>query len=121
MSIRLNDLGQSWCHLDVLQRYDTPGLLVCRELKIVETVVIQDEPASLPALVASSLLPQPALLVWVEESVHQVIAIILGDLEGLRLDAEIITIFRLTNFFPGNTFTFHKATPTAPWGDSRHR
>ena len=89
MSIRLNDLGESWCHLDVLQRYDAPGLLVCGELKIVETVVVQDEPASLPALVAPSLLPQPALLVWVEESVHQVIAVILRDLKRLRFDAVI--------------------------------
>ena len=46
-------------------------------------------PQVLPGICTSSpaaLLPQPALLVGVEEGVHQVVAVVLGDLEGLRLD-----------------------------------
>ena len=74
-------------YLYVLERNDSPRLLVCCELKIVQTVVIEDEPSSLPALVSASLLPEPSFLVRVKESVHQVIAIVLGDLERLRLDA----------------------------------
>ncbi len=35
----------------------------------------------------AALLAKPALLVGVEESVHQVVPIVLWDLEGLRLDA----------------------------------
>ena len=74
-------------YLYVFERNYSPRLLVCCELKIVQTVVIEDEPSSLPALVSASLLPEPSFLVRVKESVHQVIAIVLGDLERLRLDA----------------------------------
>ena len=38
---------------------------------------------------APTLLPEPSLLVRVEESVHEVIAVIFRDLEGLLLDAVI--------------------------------
>ena len=41
----------------------------------------------LPALVSSSLLPQPSFPVRIEERVHEVVAVVLRDLEGLRLDA----------------------------------
>ena len=42
--------------------------------------------------VVHTLFPQPALLVRVEERMHQVIAIILGDLEWLLLNALIQTL-----------------------------
>ena len=74
-------------HPDVLEGDDAPGLLVGGELEVVEAVVVEDEPAALPALVAPALLPQPALAVGVEERVHQVVAVVLRDLERLRLDA----------------------------------
>lgn len=48
---------------DVLERDDAARLLVGRELKIVEAVVVQDEPASLPGLVPAALLPKPALAI----------------------------------------------------------
>ena len=76
-----------WSHLNVFQGDDAPRFLVRGELEVVETVVVEDEPPPLPALVPAALLPQPAFLVGVEEGVHQVVAVILGDLEGLRLDA----------------------------------
>ena len=77
-------------HLNIFQGYDASGLLVCRELEIIQTVVVEDEPPPLPALVPPALFPQPALLVRIEERVHEVIAIVLRDLERLRLDAEMI-------------------------------
>ena len=79
-------------HLNVFQGDDAPWLLVCCELKVIQTVVIEDEPSPLPALVTPTLLPQPALLVRVEECVHQVVTVILRDLERLRLDTEIIDV-----------------------------
>ena len=41
-------------HLNVLQRDDAEWLLVGRVLEVVETVVVQYEPPSLPALVTSA-------------------------------------------------------------------
>ena len=41
-----------------------------------------------------TLLPEPALLVGVEEGVHQIIAIVLWYLEGLGLDALVKTLQR---------------------------
>ena len=78
-----------WSHLNVFQGDDAPRFLVRGELEVVETVVVEDEPSPLPALVPAALLPQPTLLVRVEEGVHQVIAVILRDLERLRFDAVI--------------------------------
>lgn len=80
-------------HGEVLQRYDSPGLLVCGELKVVETVVRQDEPAPFPRLHAASQFEQPALTVGVEEGMSEVIAVILRDGEGFALDAveEVLT------------------------------
>lgn len=74
-------------YLNVLQRYDSSGLFVCRVLEVIEAVVVEDEPSPLPRLVAAALLHEPALAVRVEERVHEVVAVVLGDLEGLRLDA----------------------------------
>lgn len=70
-------------HLDILQRYNTAWLLVSRVLKIVQAVVIQNEPSTFPGLVASTLLQQPTLLVRIEERVHQIITIILRYFEWL--------------------------------------
>ena len=41
-----------------------------------------------------TLLPQPALLVRVEEGVHQVVAVVLRDLERLLLDAVVQALQR---------------------------
>ena len=76
-------------HPDVLQRDDAPWLLVRRELEVVEAIVVQDKPPPFPALVAASLLPEPALPIGVEEGVHEVVAVVLGDLEGLGFDAVV--------------------------------
>jgi hypothetical protein len=76
-------------NLDVFQRNDPPGLLVRSVLKVVEAIVIQDEPPPLPAFYPTTLLPQPALFVRVEKGMHQVVAIIFRDFEWLRLDAFI--------------------------------
>ena len=81
-------------HLDILQRYDAPGLLVCGKFKVVKTIVIENEPSSLPTLVSAPLLPQPTLLVRVEESVHQVVAIILRNFKWLSFYAENCVISR---------------------------
>lgn len=40
--------------LDVLQWNDAARLLVCGVLEVVEAIVVEDEPAPLPALVAST-------------------------------------------------------------------
>ena len=96
---------------DVLKWDYSSRFLVGRELEVVETVVVEDEPSSLPTLVPktiilnevhprsqleqnipklrappATLFPEPALLVRVEEGVHQVVPVVLRDLEGLRLD-----------------------------------
>ena len=42
--------------------------------------------ASLGHLLPAPLLPEPALFVRVEESVHQVIPVVLGNLERLSFD-----------------------------------
>ena len=75
--------------LNILQGNDTARFLVRGELKVVETIIIENEPSSLPALVSAALLPQPTLLVRIEEGVHQIIAIILRDLEWFSFDALI--------------------------------
>ena len=71
---------------DVLQGNYAPRFLVRGEFKIVETVIVQNEPSTFPALIPAPLLPQPALLIRVEEGVHQVVAVVLRDLERLSLD-----------------------------------
>jgi len=46
--------------LDILEREDPAWLLVSCKLKIVETVPLENKPPSLPRLVSSTLLQQPA-------------------------------------------------------------
>ena len=58
-------------------------------LEIIETSIIQDKPPSFPALPLAALLDQPALLVGGEEGKHQVVIRLVGDLEGLFLDAGV--------------------------------
>ena len=45
-------------NLNVFQGNDPSWLLICGELKIVKTVVVEDEPSSLPAFVSAPLLPR---------------------------------------------------------------
>lgn len=78
-------------HRNILQGDDPTRFFVGRKFEIVKAVVVQDEPAPFPALVPAALLPQPALLVRIEEGVHEVIAVILWDLKRFRLDALIQT------------------------------
>lgn len=52
-AVRLVSVGRL-AHQDVLQRDDASRLLVRRVLKVVEAVVVQDEPASLPTLVSAA-------------------------------------------------------------------
>ena len=74
-------------YLDVLKWNNTTRFFVCGELEIIKTIIIQYEPSPLPALVSPPLLPQPPLLVRVEESVHQVISVIFRNLERFCFDA----------------------------------
>ena len=39
-----------------------------------------------------TLLPEPALLVWVEEGVHEVVAVVFRELEWFLLDALVYTL-----------------------------
>ena len=84
-------------HLNVLQRNDSARLLVRRVLEVVEAVVVEDEPAPLPRLVASALLPQPTLAIRIEERVHQVVAVVFRNLERLRFDAVVQALQRTTH------------------------
>ena len=79
-------------YLNVFEWDDSSGFLVCSVLEIVETIVVKDEPASLPRFVPSTLFPQPAFAVRIEERVHQIVAIVLGDLERFSLDAVVQTL-----------------------------
>ena len=81
-----------WTHLNILQGNDASGLLVGGELEVIQAVVIENEPPPLPALVSAALLPEPSLLVRIEEGVHEVISVIFRDLERLRLNAEMIVV-----------------------------
>lgn len=82
-------------NLNILQWNDSPGLLVSCVLKVVEAVVVEDEPPPLPGLVAAALLHEPPLTVGVEEGVHEIVPIILWDLEGLSLDAFVEALQQL--------------------------
>merc|ERR1719167_921830 len=44
-------------NLYVLQRNNSPWLLVCRKLKVVKAIIIEDKPSSFPAFVSAPLLP----------------------------------------------------------------
>lgn len=68
---------------NIFERDNSPRFLVGGIFKVVQTIIVQDEPSSLPRFVSSALLPQPALLVRVEERMHQVVAIVLWYLERL--------------------------------------
>lgn len=57
-------------HFDILQRDNPSGLLIGGVFEIIETVIVEDEPSSLPTLVPSSLFPKPTFSVGVEEGVH---------------------------------------------------
>ena len=46
-----------------------------------------------------TLLPEPALLVGVEEGVHEVVAVVLGELERLLLYAVVDTLGEKQNNF----------------------
>ena len=65
----------------------TSWLLIGGVLEVVETLVVQYEPSSLPVLIPAALLEQPALPVWIEKGVHQIVAVVFGYLERLLLDA----------------------------------
>lgn len=71
---------------DILKRDDSARLLVGRILEVVQAVVVENEPASLPTLVSTALLPKPTFFVGVEEGVHEIVAVVLRDLERLRSD-----------------------------------
>lgn len=70
-------------HRNIFKRYNTARLLVSCILEIVQTVIVKDEPSSLPAFISSALLPEPAFLIGIEERVHQVVTIVLWYLERL--------------------------------------
>ena len=58
-------------------------------LEVVEATVAEDEPSAFPAFPRSSLLDQPSLTVWREESEHQVVVVLVGDLKWLLLDVSV--------------------------------
>ena len=55
------------------------------EFKIIQTTVVQDEPAAFPVFVSAALFPQPALSNRIEECEHKVVAIIDGYFKRLPL------------------------------------
>lgn len=65
----------------------TSWLLIGGILEIIEALVVQYEPSSLPVLIPTALLEQPAFAVWIEEGVHQIVTVVFGYLERLLLDA----------------------------------
>lgn len=71
---------------NVLQGYDAARFFVRGVFEIVKAIVVEDEPAAFPAFVAASLFPEPALLVGVEEGVHEVVAIVFGNFERFRFN-----------------------------------
>lgn len=71
---------------DILQWNDSTRLFVSRIFEVIQAVVIEDEPTSLPAFVSPALFPQPTFFVGVEERVHKIIAIVLRNFEGLGSD-----------------------------------
>lgn len=79
-------------YLNVFEWDNSSGFLVCSVLEIVETIVVKDEPTSLPRFVPSTLFPQPAFAVGIKERVHQIVAIVLGNLERFSLDAVVQTL-----------------------------
>lgn len=81
-------------YLNILQWNNSSGLLVSCVFKVVKTVVIQDEPPPLPRLVAATLLHEPTLAVRVEKGVHEIVSIILGNLEWLCFDAFIEALWK---------------------------
>ena len=50
----ISDTQKTRTYLNILQRDDASRLLIRRVLKVIETVVIQDEPPSLPRLIAAT-------------------------------------------------------------------
>ena len=54
--------------------------LICREFKIVETIVIQYKPSAFPAFVPPTLLPQPTFSIGIEKGMHKVITVIFRNL-----------------------------------------
>lgn len=69
---------------NVLERNDTTRFFVGRVLEIVEAIVVEDEPTPLPTLVATTLFPKPAFFVGIEERVHEIVAVVLGNFERFR-------------------------------------
>ena len=52
--LRQRDGRECFVYLDILERDNSSRLLVGRVLEIVQAVVVEDEPASLPRLVAAA-------------------------------------------------------------------
>lgn len=77
---------------DIFQRNNASWFFVRRKFKIVQTIIVQDEPSSFPAFVASALFPKPAFFVGIEERVHQVVAVVFWDFEGFCFYALIKTL-----------------------------
>lgn len=63
-----NSLGSSY--LNVLQWNNSSWFFIGGVLKVIEAVIVEDEPSPLPGLVAAALLHEPTLTVGIEESVH---------------------------------------------------
>lgn len=72
---------------NVFQWDDTSRFFVCRIFEIVQAVVVQDEPSSFPRFVSAALLPQPTLLVRIEERMHQIITIVFRYFKRFSFDA----------------------------------
>lgn len=75
-------LKHDFLHTQILQRNDAAWLFVRSKFKIIQAVIGQDKPASLPRLHTAAQFEQPALAVRVEEGVRQIVPIILWDFEG---------------------------------------
>lgn len=79
-------------HRYIFQRDNATGLFIRRVLEIIQTVIVEDKPAALPALVSPPLFPQPSFFVGIEKGVHQVVAVVLGYFERFRFYTFVKTL-----------------------------
>ena len=94
-----------WNYLDIFERNDSFRDVFAGVLEVVEALVRKNEPPPLPGLPGPSLLLQPALLLRLEEGVHQVVVRLIRDLEGLLFN-------RLVNQFLEKIRKFSKIVIT---------
>lgn len=85
---------------DIFQWDDSARFLISCVFEVVQAVIVEDEPSSLPALVPPTLFPQPTFLIRIEERVHQVIPVVLRDFERLSANGLVQRFQQFTRQVP---------------------